>query len=105
MSSEANAFALLALCIECGQGIEVPLPLDPRALALVLARSGWFISVLSPPDQGPEALVVLGPLCSECARQVYPPEVFQAAEGRRQQLLQAAQAAVTAKQSEGKVTP
>jgi hypothetical protein len=41
--------------------------------------------------------MVLGPLCTACAQKVYPPEVFAAAEQRRQQLLQfAAQAAQTA---------
>ena len=80
--------ALLVMCVECGQGIEMPLPVDQHTLALFLAQRGWFISVLSPPDQGPEVPVVIGPLCSACAQQVYPPEVFQAAEGRRQQLVQ-----------------
>ena len=88
--------ALLAMCVECGQGTELPLPVDQRALAFFLARRGWFISVMSPPNQGPEAPMILGPLCTACAQQVYPPEVFAAAEQRRQQLLQAAQSAQTA---------
>lgn len=84
---------LLAMCIECGEGIEVPLPVDPRMLAFFLAQSGWFVSVLTPPGQGPEVPMVIGPLCMACAQQVYSPEVFATAEQRRQQLLQAAQAA------------
>ena len=88
--------ALLAMCVECGQGIEVPLPVDQRALAFHLAQSGWFISVMTPPGQGPEVPMLLGPLCTACAQQVYSPEVFAAAEQRRQQLLQAAQAAQAA---------
>ena len=140
------ACALLAMCVECGQGIELALPIDHRSLAFLLAQSGWFISVMSPPGQDsepaathcrcghpiaahalgickhgtpswptrdgkhctcreliaassprtsspPEVPMVLGPLCTACAQQVYPPEVFAAAEQRRQQLLQAAQAA------------
>ena len=82
--------ALLAMCVECGEGTELPLPIDQRVLAFLLAQRGWFISVMSPPGQGPEVPMVLGPLCTACAQQVYPPEVFAAAEQRRQQLLQAA---------------
>jgi hypothetical protein len=82
--------ALLAMCVECGEGIELPLPIDNQTIGLLLARRGWFISVLSPPGQGLEALMVFGPLCTACAQKVYPPEVFVVAEQRRQQLLQAA---------------
>ena len=85
--------ALLAMCVECGEGTELPLPVDQRALAFLLAQRGWFMSVMSPPNQGPEVPMILGPLCTACAQKVYPPEVFAAAEQRRQQLLQAAQAA------------
>lgn len=88
--------ALLAMCVECGDGIEFPLPLDQRRLSLLLAQRGWFISVLNPPGQGVDTMI-LGPLCTACAQKIYPPEVFSAAEQRRQQLLQlAAQAAQTA---------
>lgn len=93
--------ALLAMCVECGQGIELPLPVDQRALAFHLAKSGWFISVMSPPGQGPEVPMVLGPLCTTCAQKVYPPEVFAVADQRRQQLLQAAQAAQVAQAPQG----
>lgn len=92
------ACALLALCVECGQGIELPLPIDQRALAFLLAQAQWFISVMSPPGQGPVAPMILGPLCATCAQQIYPPEVLAAAEQRRQQILQAAQAAAQAAQ-------
>jgi len=85
--------ALLALCVECGEGVEVPLPVDARWLAFLLAQRGWFISVLTPPDQGPEVPMLVAPLCTACAQKVYSPEMYQAAEARRQQLLQAAQAA------------
>lgn len=84
------ACALLALCVDCGQSIELPLPLDQRALALHLAQHAWFPSVMSPPDQA-ASKVILGPLCGACAQQVLPPEVFKEAEARRQQLLQSAQ--------------
>ena len=90
--------ALLAMCVECGEGTELPLPVDQRALAFFLAQRGWFISVMSPPNQGPEAPMILGPLCTACAQQVYPPEVFVVAEQRRQQLLQAAAQAAQAAQ-------
>ena len=90
--------ALLVMCVECGEGTELPLPVDQRALAVLLAQRGWFISVMSPPNQGPEVPMILGPLCTACAQQVYPPEVFAAAEQRRQQLLQAAAQAAHAAQ-------
>ncbi len=85
--------ALLAMCVECGEGVELPLPINQHWLAFQLAQRGWFISVMSPPGQGSKAPMLLGPLCTTCAQQVYPPEVFAAAEQRRQQILQAAQAA------------
>ena len=81
--------ALVVMCLECGQGTEVPLPVDQRTLSFLLAHNGWFISVLSPPEKGTEARMVIGPLCGACAQQVYPPEVFAAAEQKRQQLVQA----------------
>lgn len=83
--------SMLAMCVECGHGIELPLPLDQRALSQMLAAVGWFISVLQPPTQDPQARMVIGPLCAACAQQVYPPEVFKMAEQRRQQLLQVMQ--------------
>lgn len=87
--------ALLAMCVgtyedACGDAIELPFPIDNRTVGFLIAQHGWFISVMSPPGQGPEAAMVLGPLCTTCAQKVYPPEVFAAAEQRRQQLLQAA---------------
>ena len=85
--------ALLAMCVECGDGVELLLPMDARWLSFFLAERGWFISVMSPPNQGPEAPMLLGPICTECAQKIYSPEVYKAAEGRRQQLLQAAQVA------------
>ena len=89
---------LLAMCVECGQGVELPLPIDQRALALLLAQIGWFISVMSPPGQGPEVPMILGPLCTSCAQQVYSPDVFKVAEEQRHQLLQAAAQAAQAAQ-------
>lgn len=85
--------ALLVMCVECGQGIEAPLPIDYRAFVYLLATQGWFPSVLTPPGQGPEVPILFGALCSSCAQQRYPPEVLQAAEERRQQMLQSMQAA------------
>lgn len=94
-SPEAKAepkCSMLAMCVECGQGIELPLPFDQRGLSYMLAQVGWFISVLSPPGQQIERMVI-GPLCGQCAQKVYPPEVYLMAEQRRQQLLQAFQQA------------
>lgn len=94
MNDEARPrpkYSLLVMCVECGEGAEVPLPVDPRGLEHFLAPRGWFISMLSPPsppNQGLAAPMVIGPLCAACAQQVLPPELFAAAEQRRQQLLQ-----------------
>jgi hypothetical protein len=82
---------MLAMCVECGHGIELPLPIDQRGLSHMLAAVGWFISVLQPPTQDPQARMVIGPLCATCAQRVYPPEVYKMAEQRRQQLLQVMQ--------------
>ena len=79
--------ALLVTCVECGEGAEVPLPTDHQATALVLARRGWFMSVISPPGQGAEVPILFAALCSPCAQKVYPAEVYKVAEERRQQML------------------
>jgi len=84
-------FALLVMCVECGQGIEAPLPIDYRSFVYFLATHGWFPAALSPPDQGPEVPILCAALCPSCAQQKYPPEVFQVAEERRQKMLQGMQ--------------
>jgi hypothetical protein len=80
-------FALWVMCVECGQGVEAPMPLDHRALSLLLAQRAWFPSVLTPPGQNPEVPILLGALCATCAPNVYPAEVLKVAEERRQKLL------------------
>lgn len=80
--------ALLVTCVECGEGFEVPLPIDRRAIAILLAQRGWFLSVMSPPQHAP---ILMGALCSPCAQKVYSSEIYKIADERRQLLLQAAQ--------------
>lgn len=80
---------LLVMCVECGEGVDAPLPLDHKALAILVAQRGWFMSVLSQPGQSP---LLFGVLCTLCAQKVFPPELFKVAEERRVALLQAAQA-------------
>jgi hypothetical protein len=82
------ACSLIVTCIECGEGVEVPLPTDRRAIAILLARRGWFLSVTSPPQHTP---ILMAALCSPCAQKVYPPEVYKIADERRQLLLQTTQ--------------
>lgn len=89
-SSPPNT-AVLICCVECGDGAEIPLPMDQRSLAFCLAQRGWFVSVMTPPGQGPEVPFLFGALCTMCAQKVYSPEVFKIAEERRQQMLQAVQ--------------
>lgn len=72
--------ALLVMCVDCGQGLELPLPIDRDTFPRLLAQHGWFVAVLtppSPPGQEPQTPVVLGALCGSCAPKVYPPEVLQ----------------------------
>lgn len=80
--------ALLVMCVECGQGVEVPLPTYRDAIVRVLAQRGWFMSVLTPPGQGPEVPIVIAALCGDCAPRVFPPEILKAAEEQRQKLLE-----------------
>ena len=75
------------MCVECGDGIDASLPIDRRSLSLLLAQRSWFMSVLSPPGEGPEAQALFGALCAGCAKRVYPAEVFELAEERRLLLL------------------
>ena len=88
--------AMLVLCVECGDGAEVPLPMDQRSLAFYLAQHGWFVTTMTPPGQGSEVPILFGALCTTCAQKVYSPEVFKAADDRRQQMLQAVHAAQAA---------
>jgi hypothetical protein len=76
------------MCVQCGQGIEVLLPTNRDAIALLLAQRGWFVSILSPPKQVPEKPILFGALCTSCAPSVFPPEVLKAAEEHRQKMLQ-----------------
>lgn len=81
--------ALLVMCVECGRGVDAPLPIDRDSLELLLARQGWFISLLTPP-QDPKIgspTQLFAALCGTCAPTVFPPEVMKAAEERRQQML------------------
>jgi hypothetical protein len=83
--------ALLVMCVECGDGVEAVLPIDHRAIELLLAQRGWHMSALTPPGQGPEVPIVLCVLCSTCAPKMFPPEGVKALEERRQRILQAVQ--------------
>src|SRR5581483_1759912 len=76
----------LLMCVQCGQGAEAPLPLDRDEIARFLAQIGWYVSVLTPPGQGPDVPILLAALCAGCAQAIYPPEVMKVAEERRQQM-------------------
>lgn len=81
--------ALIVMCVECSDGAPVSLPMDREALALTLARRGWFEAVVpGPPGQGPEVPILLGALCGACAPKIFPPEVLKGAEDRRQKIVQ-----------------
>ena len=41
--SEDRTFQMVVLCIGCGQGVEAPLPITREALAIQLAKLGWFL--------------------------------------------------------------
>lgn len=80
-------FKLLVICAECERGVEVPLPTDRPLFALSLVQQGWFMSVLSPPNQDPAVPITVGALCDSCAPRVWPPEILKTAEEWRQKLL------------------
>jgi hypothetical protein len=86
-AATAPTFALLVMCVECGAGVEVLLPTDRSAIALLLAQRGWYMSVLTPQGQGLEVSLVVGAVCASCAPIVYSPELLTIAEERRQKLL------------------
>ena len=80
--------ALLVMCVECGEGVEAPLPIEHQALTLLLAQRGWYLTRLPPPvEQGPEVPILTGALCAACAPKVLAPEILQMAERQRQHLL------------------
>lgn len=101
---EPNCF-LFTACVDCGLGIELPLPMDQRTFSIMLAQVGWFVAVMTEPSPDPSAKVVISPLCTACAQQRFPPEMFRVAEQRRQQLLQAAQQQAQAAQAAPAAAP
>lgn len=88
--SEDRTFQMVVLCIGCGQGVEAPLPITREALAIQLAKLGWFLSIVSPPSQDPKVPITTAAVCNPCAQKMYPPEAFKAAEERRRQMAEAA---------------
>ena len=78
-------YALLVMCNECGRGVEILLPIAHAHFERSLARHAWFVAVLTLPGQTP---ILFGALCGDCAPKIFPPEILQAAEERRQKLLQ-----------------
>jgi hypothetical protein len=88
--SEDRTFQAVVMCIGCGQGVEAPLPLTREALALQLARLGWFLSIVSEPNPDPKVPITTAPLCSPCAQKMQSPEAFKAADDRRRQAVEAA---------------
>lgn len=81
--------SILVMCGECGRGLEMPLPIDRDSFVRTLLQQSWLVSILTPPDRQP---LLFGAICQECAPRIFPPEVLQAAEERRQQMLQAPEA-------------
>jgi hypothetical protein len=72
-------------CVECRNAIAVSFPIGRQAFAHVVAKLGWYLSVLTPPGQ--PGLVLLGPVCNECAPRVYEPDLLKAAEEARLRLV------------------
>ena len=81
------SFKLRVPCVECADAVESPLPIERDPFAQLLAKKGWYLSVLTEPGQGSAAPIVFGALCPRCAKRVYPPEVLKAAEEARERLL------------------
>jgi hypothetical protein len=88
----APKVALLVMCEPCGEGVEVLMPIEHKALAILLAQRGWHLSRLTPPNQDPEVPVLFGVICSTCAPKVYPPEALRVAEEQRQAIVRMAAA-------------
>ena len=77
--------ALQVSCVECRNAIVAAFPVGREEFARILAKQGWYLSVMSPPGQA--GLVLLGPVCNDCAPRVYDPDLFKAAEEARLRLL------------------
>lgn len=75
---------LLFLCTgpggkKCEEDVAVKFGLGRDELTKYLNEVGWFLSVLTPPGQGDDVPVVMGPICEPCAVVVMP-EVVMAAK-------------------------
>lgn len=87
-------YFLLVLCVECGEGHAVPIPLDRVALEVTLARRGWYTSVVTPPSHDPTVPIGLGAICVTCAARQFPAEILKAIELRRLKIVADAEKAV-----------
>mgnify|MGYP001590491045 FL=1 len=54
-------------------------PLTQEGLLAHLKAKAWFLSVVTPPGQGPDVPIVMAPLCRPCAVAVMP-ELVKAVE-------------------------
>lgn len=84
--------ALLVLCMECGDRVEALMPIEHKAITILLAQRGWHMPMMRPPRQNPEVPALFGVHCATCAPKLYPPEMLKAAEEHRQMILKMAQA-------------
>lgn len=79
-TSRAAGMAARSRCLECST--------DRAAIERLLAQHGWFMSMMSPPGQGPDVPIVVGAVCGTCAPTVCPPEALKVAEERRLKILE-----------------
>lgn len=62
----------------CDASLEVPfwVVANEEAMTEALDRMGWFLSVNTPPGQGPKVPIVMSLICPQCARALHPPELL-----------------------------
>ncbi len=65
----------------CAEDIWVPIdePLTLDSLSDFLAQHGWYLSVITPPGQGPTVPLTHATICRACAKTVMP-ELVEAAD-------------------------
>lgn len=56
----------------CKKAISAPIPIYLDPLTQYLRQHGWFLSVLTPPNQGPDVPIEMGATCGDCTRRLMP---------------------------------
>jgi hypothetical protein len=72
---------LILACVECSETTEANYDGEHISTKLLFAEGGWLLSAVGVREVGMHGKeVVLAPLCGDCAKRAYSPEMLEAAK-------------------------